>query len=72
MSQWMFSILIFLNLAWSALQIQQKTENDIVIYSDGFTVIWRRIVFLEVSMWSSFHVSILSGSEIMARFEKNP
>ena len=45
MSQWMFSILIFLNLAWSALQIQQKIENDIVIYSDGFTVIWRRIVF---------------------------
>ena len=70
MSQWMFSILIFLNLAWSVLQIQQKIENYIVIYSDRFTVIWRRIVFLVVSMWSNFHVNILSGSEIMARFEK--
>ena len=64
----MFFILIFLNLAFRALQIQQKTEYDIVIYSDGFAVKWRRILFLVVSMWSYFHVNILSASEIVVRF----
>ena len=38
-SQSLFCILIFLNLVFRALEIQQKTEYDIVIYSDGFTVI---------------------------------
>ena len=64
----MFCILIFLNVAFRALQIQQKIEYDIVIYSDGFTVKWRRIFFLVVSMWSYFHVNNLSGSEIVVRF----
>ena len=64
----MFCILIFLNLAFRALQIQQKIVYDIVIYSDGFGVKWRRILFLVVSMWSYFHVNILSGSEIVVRF----
>ena len=56
---------------YSKLAINQKNDNDIIIFQHDVIVkiFWRSFVFLvKFSYWSKFHVNIKTGSGVMTIF----